>query len=112
MYWQKLTTASTTDSHSRICHVHDASSTVNGAIANATANCWVRVLTLAIRLAGTLTPREPNAMRYRLIVNSRAKMIATGTHQNVPTSISVTIAISTRNLSASGSMNAPKLVLP
>ena len=109
---QPLTTASTTASHRKPFHSHVASTAVSGSRAKPTASCWASVLFLAIRLAGTLTPREPTTVRYMLMTNSRTAMMATGTIQNTPLPTSVNIAPSTSTLSASGSRKAPERVAP
>ena len=54
MYWPKLARARTTDNQSKPFHSHVASIAVNGAMANATANCCVVVFSLATLLAGTI----------------------------------------------------------
>ena len=112
MYWPPLIRASTTEIHSSPFHSHLASIAVSGAMAKPTDSCWVSVFNLAILLAGTLTPLAPTNVRYRLIASSRAAMMTTGTIQNTWLLTRKNIAPSTSTLSASGSRNAPTVVVP
>ena len=85
---------------------------VSGAMAKPTDSCWVTVFHFANLLAGTLTPLAPTNERYRLMISSRAAMMTTGTIQNMLRLTRVNMAPSTSTLSASGSRNVPRVVVP
>ena len=69
-------TVSTTATHSNVLPQPARRRAVSGSSAKPTASCWHNVLTLASRLAGTLTPVAPAMLRYTLMTISRAAMIS------------------------------------
>src|ERR1700716_3136709 len=89
-----------------------AHSYVGGRRTKPTAMNWKNAFHLPSRRAGSEMPRLATYERYIDTPTSRTVTMITAAHENSPLSPSAKKPPSTRNLSASGSRNAPERVVP